>query len=885
MKLRTKLVWVGIGIVLIPMILSTSVMWYLIQQQNDEAEQHHSGHLLDMIREEFARQGSGLVEEMSYFSQDPALIAHLTNLNQREQVNMTPMLQDIHKTEAAIALGKFARINQYDAVMLFDQAQSLLSFVSLQENDLTFGITTSNISESGTPLVKAVTPEDTLWNYGDIEHDSWLVGGFDEMLSIPLSEHFDTPAYTIDIFKDHVAVKTSVPIRAAQQVSSAQSLGILVGYKFFDEAFIQQLKDHTQAEISLFISQHVRLGTLPDVTAMTDETFENLHNFINSENVRYLYTEQKIAEIPYYQAYYPLVVAPDGAIRSTLVLSLSKEPTYQKTREATVLQCWVSVASVLIILPFTLLVARHLTRPIHKISIVSESIASGRIDQQIDPGRSKDEIGVLSRSFHAMVMYLRNMANIAENISHGEITQEFTPASKDDILGKSWARMTRYLKSIALVATRVQQGDLTQIVVPLSEHDVLGTAFNAMIRRLQGLVSHLRIQARELAEASRHIASTSENTSLDNQIQAESIESTMFALHEMASNISSISQSLVNQSESIEQVKSSAYHIVESHDAVSEKIDQLSSFTAQTATAIEKMDDSVQEIHHQVQASVDASNHMSLVVQQGSEQMRLLMTEIMAIQEQMEIASAAILRLQRESKHIGEILEVIQEVVDQTNLLSLNASIIAAQAGTQGKAFAVVAEEIKTLAVRTSGSTKEISQFIRTIQTELTEAVNAMVVSSSYVEGGLKNTEKTEQVFEAVMNGAEQSSQLIERTARNIEEHTLASRQVKQASADVVGMLQEIIQLAQEQHIQSKNIYDETEQFTSISQEIRQATEEQSSAAHQSVEKMGNLSTIVQQNVERAELLEQLAMNLSSQAGELLKLVEQFTVNVTESSS
>ncbi len=103
MKLRTKLIWAGIVLVLVPMLFSTGVMWYLIRRQNDEDAREYSGRLLDLIRKELDHEGTELVQEMLYFSQDSALVNNLTNLNQRKQVNMTPMLQEIHKTEAALS--------------------------------------------------------------------------------------------------------------------------------------------------------------------------------------------------------------------------------------------------------------------------------------------------------------------------------------------------------------------------------------------------------------------------------------------------------------------------------------------------------------------------------------------------------------------------------------------------------------------------------------------------------------------------------------------------------------------------------------------------------------------------------------------------------------
>lgn len=879
MKLRTKLVLAGILIVLLPMLLSTGVMWYLIQRQNDEDARQHSAHLLDMIRNEFARQGRELERELIYFAEDTAFVNNIVNLNQRYQVTMTPLLQEIHEIEAAISMGKFARINGYDLVLAFDQNQTLLSFARFENTStLTLGIVSAD--DPGVSGAKVVTLTNIVHNYGDIDAAAWKEIPVEQVLPDLDARQLRSSSETIALLEGRIALKHAASVYPKTQTPPAQHqpIGHLLGYRYIDEAVVASLTEQTQAHINLFVQQRLLVGTLPELGEIPSELLSDFQSLQHQEAPEHVHTEHEIAGVPYYVAAFPLIRTSDGAVQSTLLIGVSKMPTYQNTRQAVILQSWVSIVSLLLIIPFVLLLARQVTKPIRKISEASESIANGCITEQIEPIRSQDEIGALSRSFHAMVSYLREMARLAEHISHGELHQELSPKHASDTLGLAFQRMTTYLQHIAQAARHIQDGDFTQTLAPQSARDVLGTTFHGMVQHLQELVTHIRTQAQILAEAGQFMAANAENTSRDNKIQAESVETTTFALHEMASNISHISQSLTTQSDSIEQVKSSAQHIVTSSEDIANRVDHLSSFTAQTAMAMEKMDDFVHNISQQVQTSVGASKKVLQVVQQGTEQMGRLLEEIMAIQQQMEITSEAILRLQRQSKHIGDILNVIQEVVDQTNLLSLNASIISAQAGSHGRAFSVVAEEIKGLANRTSESTKEIAQFIKTIQTELTEAVSAMVISANYVEEGLKHTQQTEQVFDAITSGAEQSSKLIEHTAKNIEEHSQASHQIKQASAEVVGMLEEILRLTQDQHAQSEKIHAEASQLTSLSVEIQRATQEQSSSAHQSVENMSAMSEIVQQTAQRTEHLAKLAGDLSSQAEDLLNLVAQYKV-------
>ena len=885
MKLQAKLVWAGILIVLISMLLSTGVMWRVIQWQNTEDARQRSGQLIDAIRHELDLQDRTLLHEMGLFAQDPRLFRNVMLLSQSKETSapMTESLYEFYKMEIGLSMANFAMVNTYNVLMFFDNAHDLVAYIQFDHNERRLGIVTSDAD--GTQVIKAITKERVIMGNEDARPDDWIPLSPTDIAPVPIvySESLTQPQHSIDVFAGHVALKSVVPIQrdGTDSAEPSAGFGVIVGYQYLGQDFITRLSEQTQAHVNIFVRSDLYAGTLlefSEIPALQSDDWQ--HGAALNPERPYFYTEMEIANHAYYQAYYPLVQEESGPIQSILVLSLSKEPTYQKTRQAMIIQSLVSIVAIIIIIPLTLWLAGRLAKPIQTAVQISEAIASGHIDQHVDILDSHDEIGDLSRSFHAMVSYLRNMAVIAENISRGEISQEVTPNASDDILGIAYYRMTQYFHTISQVAERIQQGDLTQMVTAQSEHDVLGMTFNAMIQRLQEIVSQIRNQARELADASQNIATASDMTLRNSVTQTESVETTSSAMQEMASNITTIVQNLSTQSASLTQVKSAAQQIEASGEGVVQEVNELSSLTQETALFIEQMGTSLEDIHHQVQSSVQVSQHVLSVAHQGTEQVNHLTREMHGIKAQMDTASNAILRLQTQSQKIGEILDVIQHVVDQTNLLALNASIIAAQAGTHGRAFAVVAEEVKALANQTGQSVSEISQFVRTIQATLAEAVTAIEASVPSVTTGLTISEQTGQILLDIAIGAEQSSQIITTTEQHVQQHTRASRDVQQAIANVVRKLQEISILTEHQQIQSANITEETEQLTIVSEEIQIATEQQSSVAHQIVSTMAEMSASVQQNTNHAQQLAQLATDLSTQAHTFVELVEQFTVEV-----
>ena len=208
--------------------------------------------------------------------------------------------------------------------------------------------------------------------------------------------------------------------------------------------------------------------------------------------------------------------------------------------------------------------------------------------------------------------------------------------------------------------------------------------------------------------------------------------------------------------------------------------------TDQVATAMQEMSASAVQVAQHAAEAAHAADDVDSNAQQSAAVMQQTIAAMQAMLQQINHTTEVIQRLEGDSSRIGKVLDVIQGIAEQTNLLALNAAIEAARAGEAGRGFAVVADEVRTLAQRTAESTSEIQQIINDVQTGAGEAVKAIASGQAQSENSMQQVnqagERLQQItlaIEAVrdMNrqistAADEQTSVAEDISRNITEIT-----------------------------------------------------------------------------------------------------------------
>lgn len=255
--------------------------------------------------------------------------------------------------------------------------------------------------------------------------------------------------------------------------------------------------------------------------------------------------------------------------------------------------------------------------------------------------------------------------------------------------------------------------------------------------------------------------------------------------------IGTIEQMLARVADSADRTMSAVVEISGTTEALASSSNRQSSQAGQVATAVEEMSTTIEGTTQQTSLAAHEASLANEDALSGNATMQAMMSNVRSISDVVITTAERITALGKSSEQIGEIVEVIDEIADQTNLLALNAAIEAARAGEQGRGFAVVADEVRKLAERTQKATKEISTRIKIIQSDTADAVGSMGEGTRLVKEGEQAVTRTAEAFAAILQRTERVSDVMSQLASAAEEQAATSNSMAQSVNDISTVIEE----------------------------------------------------------------------------------------------
>jgi methyl-accepting chemotaxis protein len=235
-----------------------------------------------------------------------------------------------------------------------------------------------------------------------------------------------------------------------------------------------------------------------------------------------------------------------------------------------------------------------------------------------------------------------------------------------------------------------------------------------------------------------------------------------------------------------------------------------------SAASVEELTVSIDSVSASASEANQQANEAGSLANSGSEEVKKSNSLIDTVLENVNSTSTQIAILEQSSIHIGNIATVIKDVADQTNLLALNAAIEAARAGEQGRGFAVVADEVRKLAERTTSSAQEITGMIQTIQQGTNAAVSGMQSSQQSVSQVSTASERTNLVMEQIKAGSS-------KVQTSIKDIASALSQQRTVSTELAQNVERIAQMAEENHAAVEEVATSSNNLAKLSNNLKQS--------------------------------------------------------------
>ena len=327
-----------------------------------------------------------------------------------------------------------------------------------------------------------------------------------------------------------------------------------------------------------------------------------------------------------------------------------------------------------------------------------------------------------------------------------------------------------------------------------------------------GLSSILTAPARKLAARAREI--------YDNPIMCYVYHSTpdeygqiSLAMSAQNAKIRTISGRI---EDSIGQLSELAASTSAASQQTSASVNRQQTDTEQLATAINEMAATVQEVAKNTEDAANAAELAGSQTQSGGDVVQQTIAAINKLADEIETSANVIQRLEQDSKEIGTVLDVIKGVAEQTNLLALNAAIEAARAGEQGRGFAVVADEVRNLAMRTQESTQQIENMIERLQEGTRSAVSAMQQGRAQAQASVEQAAHAEESLANIRAAVDTIAQMNHQIATAAEEQSAVAEEINRNIANISRVAHETASVAQETATNSMKLNDMSEQFDSV---------------------------------------------------------------------
>ena len=370
---------------------------------------------------------------------------------------------------------------------------------------------------------------------------------------------------------------------------------------------------------------------------------------------------------------------------------------------------------------------------------------------------------------------------------------------------KDLGRSTRFASSVA-------GGDLSSALTIRrnDELGVLANALTAMVGKLKDMIAEAEEKTRE---SHRRTEEASQARGEAEQARRDAERARREGMHQAASKLKDIALALTEATHSI------TSQVAEASKGASSQ----SSLASKAMHSMQRMDATVDEVSHKAKEANDSSAQTRTKAEAGAKVVADVIASISMVDSKTALLKKSMGDLDTRARNIGQIMGVITDIADQTNLLALNAAIEAARAGEAGRGFAVVADEVRKLAEKTMVATKEVGDAVKAIQSSTQSNIQGMEETSQAVARSTEMAQEADAALHEIVSISDVSADQVKHIAATSDEQLGVSREIGAGASEINGIAGQTAKLMDEVRHTVNLITTLTDRINALMKELQQA--------------------------------------------------------------
>ncbi|MCM0081103.1 methyl-accepting chemotaxis protein [Geomonas sp. Red32] len=597
---------------------------------------------------------------------------------------------------------------------------------------------------------------------------------------------------------------------------------------YFDKWKAQRAKlDEHLVELGKYASLAKDKETLSKMNALKsgyEEGFTNVHNAIVAHKVTTPAGANAAIEAYKDKIHSLDTISHELAVEGNTRMDSQEKVMAALARHITLIVVGIVAVGILLCLGISVLITRSITTPVANAVRIAETLASGDLTASCQTS-AKDEIGQLLNAMDGMAAKLRAMIGKILDTS-----AQLATASEEIISGSD-----QLAQSANSQASATEETSSTMVQMAASIQTVALHAEN-----LSSRVTEVSSSVQELGASSEQVAKSSEVMASAVSETSATVEQMIASVDRVAKNSEELAASVSETSATIEQMTVSIGEVAQNSQALQQVV-------TETGDVIGEMTDSIRRIALSAAEADSVATVATKEAMAGQSAVQEALAAMQRLSGVITMTADSVLNLGKHSEEIGNIVQVIGQIADQTNLLALNAAIEAARAGEAGKGFAVVADEVRKLAERSVVATKEIAQVIKQVQADTLDSVKYGELASKEAQASMELSGVAGNALSNIVRNIEASAGLIAQIAGMTDQQSAASLRVNESVDKMSKSALQVANAAKEQAFGGRQIRIAVEKMNGITVAVTGATREQAQGGQQIRIALDNMNSATRQ--------------------------------------